>query len=154
MQKGKTMADLIERQAVMDTVAKSALDLNDPDENWIMQDRIKEIPSAQAEQHYDEWCTDCKEYDTDKHCCPRWNRVIRQTLKDAQPEPQWIPCSERLPSEGENVLLCDTLFDNVTIGKLIKYNTSCCWEVDHWDFDIEDWQAWMPLPEPYKGEQE
>lgn len=34
----------------------------------------------------DEWCTDCKEYDKEKHCCPRWNRVIREALKDAQPE--------------------------------------------------------------------
>lgn len=64
--------------------------------------------------------------------------------------PHWIPCKERMPSEGENVLLCDTLFGNVAIGKLIRYNTSCCWEVDNWDCDLEDWQAWMPLPEPYE----
>lgn len=67
---------------------------------------------------------------------------------------QWIPCSERFPSEGENVLLCDTRFGNVAIGRLIRYNTGCCWEVDHWDCDIEDWQAWMPLPEPYKERRE
>lgn len=67
-------------------------------------------------------------------------------------EQKWIPCSERMPSEGENVLLSDTLFGNVAIGKLIRYNTSCCWEVDHWDCDIEDWQAWMPLPKPYETE--
>lgn len=41
--------DLVSRQAVIDTVAKSSFDLNDPDENWIMQDWIKEIPSAQPE---------------------------------------------------------------------------------------------------------
>ena len=76
-----------------------------------------------------------------------------RNFPSAQQEPQWIPCSERLPSEGENVLLCNTLFGNVAIGKLIRYNTSCCWEVDHWDCDIEDWQAWMPLPEPWRGEQ-
>lgn len=45
---------------------------------------IKALPSAQPE--LDEWCTDCKEYDTENHCCPRWNRVIRETLKDAQPK--------------------------------------------------------------------
>ena len=73
--------------------------------------------------------------------------------EDAQPEPQWIPCSERLPSEGENVLLCDTRFGNVAIGRLIRYNTSCCWEVDHWYCDFEDWQAWMPLPEPWRREE-
>ena len=29
----------------------------------------------------DEWCTDCKEYDTEKKCCPRFNKVIREALK-------------------------------------------------------------------------
>ena len=46
---------------------------------------VEQLPSAQPEP-LDEWCTDCKEYDHERHCCPRWNRVIRQTLKDAQPE--------------------------------------------------------------------
>lgn len=30
----------------------------------------------------EEWCTDCKEYDNEKHCCPRFNKVIRTTLND------------------------------------------------------------------------
>ena len=29
-----------------------------------------------------EWCHDCKEYDTEKHCCHRWSKIIRNTLKD------------------------------------------------------------------------
>lgn len=43
-------------------------------------------PSAQPERHYDEWCTDCKECDQEKHCCPRWNHVIRTTLQEVQEE--------------------------------------------------------------------
>lgn len=49
-----------------------------------LYDILEQMPSAQPEQ--DEWCTDCKEYDPKKHCCPRFNRVIRNALKDAQPE--------------------------------------------------------------------
>ena len=49
-------------------------------------DQIDREDTIQPEMNMDEWCTDCKEYDHEKHCCPRWNRVIRQTLKDAQPE--------------------------------------------------------------------
>ena len=30
-----------------------------------------------------EWCTDCSEYDHERHCCPRFNRVIKKTLKEA-----------------------------------------------------------------------
>ena len=28
----------------------------------------------------DEWCHDCKEYNHDKHCCPRYNGVIRKAV--------------------------------------------------------------------------
>lgn len=77
---------------------------------------------AQPEQHHDEWCTDCKEYDTDRHCCPRWNRVIRQTLADAQPQRtgKWIKdvsgttiCSE-----------CKTVRRDVRVGHTRFCN--CC----------------------------
>lgn len=47
-------------------------------------DMVIGVPSAEPDT--DEWCTDCKEYDHERHCCPRWNRVIRETLKDAQQE--------------------------------------------------------------------
>lgn len=41
----------------------------------------------------DEWCTGCKEYDTEKHCCPRFNRVIRETLNEtSKPKGKWIFC--------------------------------------------------------------
>lgn len=105
------MADLIERQAVMDTVAKSALDLNDPDENWIMQDRIKEIPSA-------------------------------------QPEPQWIPCSDTVDIPEHEVLCCDKYGEEL-IGWL-SYSD------DQWlcESDCEmmyDPIAWREKPEPWRG---
>lgn len=41
-------------------------------------------PSVQPDT--DEWCHDCKEYDQEHHCCPRWNRVIKTTLEEAQPD--------------------------------------------------------------------
>ena len=68
-------------------------------------------------------------------------------------QPHWIPCSDKLPVEGNNVLLSDDL--NVTIGRLIYYtDTGYKWEVDYWDCDLEVWQAWMPLPEPARLEGE
>lgn len=32
------------------------------------------------------WCTDCKEYDQEKHCCPRWSKVIRNTVEEMKQE--------------------------------------------------------------------
>lgn len=45
-------------------------------------DAIKGLPSTQPQ--LDEWCDTCKEYDQERHCCPRFNRVIRTTLDDVK----------------------------------------------------------------------
>lgn len=37
---------------------------------------------AEPEQIEFEWCTDCKEYDQEAHCCHRWTKVIRNTVND------------------------------------------------------------------------
>ena len=114
--------------------------------DWVQGYYLKDLPSVQRDT--DEWCKDCSEYDSERHCCPRWNRVIRETLKDAQ---QWIPCSDRLPEEEVEVFVY--LFDRPSpyiawISKGGKWHTE--------DFTLEaddNPVTWMPLPEPYKGEQ-
>jgi len=53
-----------------------------------------ELPSVHP--GCDEWCHNCKEYDQQKHCCPRWNRVIRQTVEDVRKE---IPETTRILAE-------------------------------------------------------
>lgn len=58
----------------------------------ILTDKIIKMPFVQPESAelsgkiWDEWCTGCKEYDQERHCCPRFNRVIRAAIDDAQPE--------------------------------------------------------------------
>lgn len=64
-----------------------------------------------------------------------------------EPEPHWIPCSERLPDVGA-ILLSDG--NEIVIGEYYGDNT---WKVDGCDYDpILEEIAWMPLLEPYKGE--
>ena len=68
--------------------------------------------------------------------------------------PQWIPCSERLPEEDEEVLVCDVdgtmevcdleMFGE---GRGLKWTDKNGYE--SW-LDVI---AWMPLPKPY-GERE
>jgi len=38
----------------------------------------------QQEKAFDEWCTDCKEYDHNRNCCPRYNRVIRGAVDEVK----------------------------------------------------------------------
>lgn len=75
-------------------------------------------------------------------------------------EPKWIPCSERLPKKhGESYL--------VTISDGAVYTAALQWDANgkRWylsflndgnilvDF-IDDVIAWMPLPEPWRGDAE
>lgn len=61
----------------------------------------------------------------------------------------WIPCSERLPSDAKEVLVC---MKNGWID-----TASYRGNKKHWRFDATDVApcdlilAWMPLPTPYKG---
>lgn len=83
-------------------------------------------------------------------------------LLDIEPGPRWIPVSERLPelcnrnddykySYSDYIILCDSIGD-VRIGNYALddgekegyFSTTDC------DEFVPDIEAWMPLPEPYK----
>lgn len=67
--------------------------------------------------------------------------------------PQWIPCSERLPSEVEYVIVSvlddhgDTPWKYTTVAWLCNG----VWISDN-DILCGTAIAWMPLPKPWKGE--
>lgn len=70
--------------------------------------------------------------------------------------PRWIPCSERLPKYGKTVLITNDK-GNVGYG---RFHGVEFWREDGDNFwqwkrnTIEHVLAWMPLPEPYKGEED
>ena len=85
-----------------------------------------------------------------------------QMMVDEQPiiEPQkWIPCSERLPEEPYGCLV--TVWDTnpITMDEfenILPYFVG--WDGEQWnDADGEQCPfeviAWLPLPEPWKGEE-
>ena len=72
-------------------------------------------------------------------------KVALRKLPPAQPEQRWIPCSERLPENS-----------NFYIVTRKDFLVGCMWySVMHgWEWkEKEQPVAWMPLPEPWKGEQ-
>lgn len=145
------MSDLIDRQAAIDAiVAWTVEDRPDVEMPTDLIDRIKALPTAQPELN--EWCHDCKEYDKEHHCCPRWNRVIRTTLEEAQQvrtemsSANWISCSERLPDMHDEVLV--TARGEVSIAWLYADGK---WRSNDMPQPMfRDIIAWMPLPAPYK----
>ena len=74
-----------------------------------------------------------------------------ELLPSAQPEQQWILCSERLPEESGRYLI--SAFDGVRIRRTVaQYQPRYkAWAMTgrraYWKVI-----AWMPLPDPWKGE--
>jgi len=103
----------------------------------------------QQEKAFDEWCHDCKEYDKDRHCCPRFSRVIRGAVDEVKQQ-GWIPVSKK-PKSGTDVLL--QFEKNMAVG----FYSCGDWNVNSGNgfytglTASEDQPiAWMPLPEPYQ----
>ena len=65
--------------------------------------------------------------------------------------PQWIPCSERLPKYGEEVL-CFTKSEEMVVGYLDDEWGRNVWTTGKFASGTFDALAWMPLPKPWKGE--
>ena len=66
-------------------------------------------------------------------------------IPSEEPEPHWIPCSERLPDKN-----CRCLTTNDAWGAFeVDWNA---WINGQWLYPNEKPVAWMPLPEPWKGE--
>ena len=86
------------------------------------------------------------------------NLMYEVAIKVLNQEPKWIPVSERLPKAGEYVGDVDKyyLVQNEYGDMMVaRYTHSEYWEQIYQVNPIADEiVAWMPLPEPYKGENE
>ena len=68
-------------------------------------------------------------------------------------EPQWIPCSERLPDVAQRVLLSG--HGEVMIGRLHSFGKYSLEPTGiSYIYPKDAIEAWMPLPNPYKEEEE
>jgi hypothetical protein len=82
-----------------------------------------------------------------------------ENLSSAQPEQRWIPCSERLPENGRQVLVyaMSTHFALAKYDEMLEADGSYKkqWVTfDAWKpfYTVKNVIAWMPLPEPYRAE--
>ena len=90
---------------------------------------------------------------------------VLEGLPSAQPEPRWIPCSERLPEEKDAGILkklgtskrSEYVLATVEVKGERMTVTACTYD-GKWDWNMKyafpDYKiiAWMPLPEPYREE--
>ena len=114
--------DLISRQAAIDALARMMPRSCTPDGSHPADEEIYKIQEMYA---------DCIE--------------SIEILPAVQPELHWIPVSERKPEEGQKCLVYDKAIGfrvDTYIGHGNPYN---------WELFVRDYEAWMPLPEPYRG---
>lgn len=115
----------------------------------LIKSMMDDLPSVTPQQTCEEEnpnCTECRHYDKEKHYCPRFCRVIENTMAEITSEQErWIPCSEMLPErEGWYLTsLGDKTYGGADVDMYckgwVKYGTHVL--------------AWMPLPEGYKEEE-
>lgn len=95
--------------------------------DWYHQNKNKDMVSGANSSEHQAWYKADDIYKT------------LEELPSAQSEQRWIPCSERLPKPFEYCLW------TTTDGRVVYH---------HCDGLFSNYVAWMPLPEPYKEEQE
>ena len=69
----------------------------------------------------------------------QWNDDV-YALKGLPSAQRWIPVSERLPEYKQKVLCCVN-------GRIYIDERG----LRGWRFRVTDYDAWLPLPEPWKG---
>ena len=68
----------------------------------------KTVEFAKVSEEF-EWCHDCKEYDAERHCCPRWTKVIRKMVEEVRqgrPKGKWVKLHGYVTPGGDPVWCC------------------------------------------------
>lgn len=96
-------------------------------------------------------CGECEAYNKEKHHCPKFCKVIKETVKEIEENHNgWIPCSEKLPEVRQDVL--------VTVKYTGFMGMHGYWiKTGHMEAENDWWGdcaggeviAWQPLPQPY-----
>ena len=134
-------------------------------------DNAIEIVKQEADQYEECYndCGECEAYEKEKHYCPKFCKVIKETVKEIEENHNGFnEISEKgLPPVGKPLIV--TIKDNLQ-GRPNELRYPVYYEKDsmkggyHWswrygDFayelvpDVSEVIAWQPLPQPYtKGE--
>lgn len=109
------MDDLISRQAAI-KAADAIISRDTSGNNDVVKAMtawkhyINGLPSAHPD--LDETCEDCKEYDSERHCCPRFSRVIRTTVEEMRQAAKTEPNTVSYRNFKENTDLISKIFDD------------------------------------------
>lgn len=133
-----------------------------------MDDLISRQAAIDALEREKTYCTAFRDGYTPINVFEKYNAGLTdgiKALKNLPSAQQWIPCSERLPERGKDVLVTRDYDGREDYIKSCRYvEVASCYGEDGditWNSFSDEYKmrprnhhvvAWMPLPEPYKGE--
>lgn len=113
--------------------------------------RLIDADALNERMYHDAFETDSDMQKWDSGCWIRY-KLFEQAIEDAptiEPEQRWIPVSETVDVPEHEVLACDK-YGTELIGFICEKDEQWMCESD--ECIIYDVVAYMPLPEPYKGD--
>lgn len=127
--KNDLAVDCVSRQFMYELGATCIATRNENGE-LIALGAIEELPSvAPQEPQSFKWCTDCKEYDQEKHCCHRWSKVIRDTIEEMKQEYIEREVLDKIRAEIVELTKCP--YGTECLGTNCPSNTDCMICGDH-----------------------
>ena len=112
-------------------------------------DDLIEIVKQEAEQYEECYkdCGDCEAYNKEKHHCPKFCKVIKETVKEIEENHNgWISVKERLPEKEGSYLVIGK-----SGGAVVTrwYEPSKFYPNGHFGGNCSNYiRYWMPRPEP------
>ena len=112
-------------------------------------DDLIEIVKQEAEQYEECYndCGDCEAYYKEKHHCPKFCKVIKETVKEIEENHNgWISVKERLPEKAGSYLVIGK-----SGGAVVTrwYEPSKFYPNGHFGGNCSNYiRYWMPRPEP------
>ena len=112
----------------------------------IIAKEIVQETAAEYEVCYKD-CGECEAYDKEKHHCPKFCKVIKETVKEIEENHNgWISVKERLPEKAGSYLVIGK-----SGGAVVTrwYEPSKFYPNGHFGGNCSNYiRYWMPRPEP------
>jgi hypothetical protein len=98
----KTAIKALEQQPCEDAISRQKAieafqmfreyESNRNNKEWVdrIETVVNQLPSVQPIYNTSEWCYDCSEHNHDKHCCPRFNRVIHNAIEEVKKSKKFL----------------------------------------------------------------